>query len=146
MLSTIEKVLFLKSVDLFSQIPAEELAEVARIAREVSFEEGEVIIRKGDIGDKLYLIIDGEVKVMVNGREVACLKEKECFGEMSILDAEPRSATVVAKSDVVLLEMGQEDFYQLLLERPEIAQAVIKVLTRRLREANRLISELKGKD
>jgi len=145
MLSTIEKVLFLKSVDLFSQIPGEELAQIAEVVREVNFAKGEVIISQGDIGDRLYLIIDGKVKVMVDGRQVAELGERECFGEMSILDAEPRSASVIAESDVVLLELSQEDFYQMINERPEIAQGIIKVLTHRLREANRLISELKSK-
>ncbi len=145
MLSTIEKVLFLKSVDLFSQIPGEELAQIAEVVREVNFAKGEVIISQGDIGDRLYLIIDGKVKVMVDGRQVAELGERECFGEMSILDAEPRSASVIAESDVVLLELSQEDFYQMINERPEIAQGIIKVLTHRLREANRIISELKAK-
>ena len=133
MISTIEKVLFLKGVDLFSQIPGEDLAQVARIAKELYFEQGSQIIKQGDVGDCLYLIIEGEVKVSADEQEIARLGEKESVGEMSILDAEPRSASVFAASDVVLLEIKQEAFYEMISERSEIAQGVIKVLTRRLR-------------
>lgn len=133
MISTIEKVLFLKGVDLFSQIPGEDLAQVAQIAKEVYFEKGQQVIKQGDVGDCLYLIIEGEVEVFSDDQEIARLGEKESVGEMSILDAEPRSASVLAASDVVLLEIKQEDFYDMISERPEIAQGVIKVLTRRLR-------------
>lgn len=133
MISTIEKVLFLKGVDLFSQIPGEDLAQVARIAKELYFEQDSQIIEQGDVGDCLYLIIEGEVKVLADDQEIARLGEKESVGEMSILDAEPRSASVFAATDVVLLEIKQEDFYEMISERPEIAQGVIKVLTRRLR-------------
>jgi CRP-like cAMP-binding protein len=133
MISTIEKVLFLKRVDLFRQIPGEDLAQVAQIAKEVYFEQGQQIIKQGDVGDCLYLIIEGEVKVLSDDKEITRFGEKESVGEMSILDAEPRSASVFAVSDVVLLKIKQEDFYEMISERPEIAQGVIKVLTRRLR-------------
>lgn len=134
MISTIEKVLFLKSVDLFSQIPGEDLAQIALIAREVEFDQDACIIRQGDIGDCLYLIIEGEVKVVTDGAEVTRLGAKECVGEMSLLDSEPRSASVYAVTDVVLLKINQEDFYEMISERSEIAQGVIVVLTRRLRK------------
>lgn len=133
MISTIEKVLFLKGVDLFSQIPGEDLAQVAQIAEEIYFEQGQQIIKQGEVGDCLYLIIEGEVKVSADDKVIARLGEKECVGEMSILDAEPRSASVFAISDVILLRIQQEDFYEMISERSEIAQGVIKVLTRRLR-------------
>jgi CRP-like cAMP-binding protein len=133
MISTIEKVLFLKSVDLFSQIPGEDLAQIAQIAKEIYFEQDQCIIKQGEIGDCLYLIIEGEVKVLTEEKEVTRLGEKECVGEMSILDSEPRSASVFAVTDVVLLKIKQEDFYEMISERSEIAQGVITVLTRRLR-------------
>ncbi len=133
MISTIEKVLFLKSVDLFSQMPGEDLAQVAQIAQELYFEQGHQIIKQGDIGDCLYLIIEGEVKVVAGEKEVACLGEKECVGEMSLLDSEPRSASVLASTDVMLLKIEQEDFYDMISERPEIAQGVITILTKKLR-------------
>jgi CRP/FNR family cyclic AMP-dependent transcriptional regulator len=133
MISTIEKVLFLKSVDIFSQIPAENLAQIEKIVKEVYFDQGQCIIKQGEIGNCLFLIIEGEVKVLTDDNEIARLGEKECVGEMSILDSEPRSASVIAVTDVVLLKINQEDFYEMISERPEIAQGVITMLTRRLR-------------
>ena len=133
MISTIEKVLFLKSLDLFSQIPAENLAQIVKIAREVYFDQDQYIIKQGEIGNCLFLIIEGEVKVLTDNDEIARLGKKECVGEMSILDSEPRSASVIAVTDVVLLKINQEDFYEMISERPEVAQGVITMLTRRLR-------------
>ncbi len=133
MISTVEKVLFLKSIDLFSQIPGEDLARVAQIAEELDFEEGERIMQEGEMGDSMYLIVDGVVQVFKGERKVVELSERECVGEMAILDSEPRSATVQALSAVRALRIEREDFYELMNEKAEIARGIIKVLTRRLR-------------
>jgi len=132
-ISTVEKVLFLKSIDLFSQIPGEDLARVAQIAEELDFEEGERIMQEGEMGDSMYLIVDGVVQVFKGERKVVELSERECVGEMAILDSEPRSATVQALSAVRALRIEREDFYELMNEKAEIARGIIKVLTRRLR-------------
>jgi CRP-like cAMP-binding protein len=137
MLTTVEKVLFLKSIDLFSQIPGEDLAQVALIASEEAREASEDIFVEGDVGDALYLVIEGKVRVHRQEKTIAELGERECFGEMAILDASPRSATVTALADVTLLKIAREDFEELLQEKHAIAQGIIKVLTRRLREAIR---------
>ena len=135
MLSTVEKVLFLKSIDLFSQIPGEDLAQVALISTEESRETGEEIFAEGEAGDALYLVLDGRVRVHRQDRVIAELGERECFGEMALLDAAPRSATVTAVVDAHLLKISREDFQEILNEKPEIASGIIKVLTRRLRSA-----------
>jgi len=137
MLTTVEKVLFLKSIDLFSQIPGEDLAQVALIASEEARETGEDIFVEGDLGDALYLLLEGKVRVHRQDRTIAELGERECFGEIAILDASPRSATVTALCDVVVLKIAREDFEELLQEKHAISQGVIRVLTRRLREAAR---------
>ena len=134
MISTVEKVLFLKSIDLFSQIPGEDLARVALIASEVDFEPGEALMTEGEIGDSMYLILTGEVEVLKGHSEVAGLGPKECVGEMAILDSEPRSATVRARTPTRALQVEREDFYDLLNERIDIARGIVKVLCRRLRE------------
>ncbi len=144
MISTVEKVLFLKSVDLFSRIPGEDLAQIAGIAQEVSFEKGELIIQEGEVGDSMYLIIDGQVMVHRLTQELTRLGEKESFGEMALLDNEPRSATVTAVSDVTCLKIEREEFYELMSEKIEIAHGIIHILTHRLREANEKLSA-KGK-
>jgi CRP/FNR family transcriptional regulator, cyclic AMP receptor protein len=137
LISTVEKVLFLKSIDLFSQIPGEDLAQVALISTEETREQGEEIFAEGESGDALYLVIDGKVRVHKNDRVIAELGERECFGEMAILDAAPRSATVTAVVDTNLLKIAREDFQEIMSEKPEIAMGIIKVLTRRLRDAIR---------
>ena len=135
MLSTVEKVLFLKSIDLFSQIPGEDLAQVALIATEEARENGEEIFAEGEAGDALYLVLDGKVRVHRGDRQIAELGERECFGEMAILDASPRSATVTAVKDTNLLKISREDFQEIMAEKPEIALGIIKVLSHRLRSA-----------
>ncbi|RJO73963.1 MAG: cyclic nucleotide-binding domain-containing protein [Myxococcales bacterium] len=133
MLSTVEKVLLLKRMELFKQIPGVELARIAQITREVVFAAGDALMTEGDIGDAAYLIVEGEVVVQAGGVPVANLGKDQCVGEMAILDSEPRSATVVASSAVRALVIEREDFYDILHERAEISLGIIQVLTRRLR-------------
>lgn len=133
MISTVEKVLLLKSIDLFSQIPGEDLSQIAQITDQVQFEEGDEIFHEGDPGDSLYLVIEGRIRVHRGGVEVAVLGERQVFGEMALLDSEPRSASVLAVTDLTLLKIARDDFNEILAEKAEIAQGIIKVLTRRLR-------------
>jgi CRP/FNR family transcriptional regulator, cyclic AMP receptor protein len=133
LISTVEKVLFLKSIDLFSQIPGEDLSQIAQITDEVHFEEGESIFAEGDIGDTLFFVIEGKVRIHTGADELAVLGERQVFGEMALLDSEPRSASASVISDVTLLKIQRDDFNEILAEKSEIAQGIIKVLTRRLR-------------
>ncbi len=133
MISTVEKVLFLKSIDLFSQIPGEDLARVAQIAEELDFEPTEYIMQEGEMGDTMYLIVEGIVQVFKGDRKIVTLGERECVGEMAILDSEPRSASVQATTPIRVLRIEREDLYELMNEKAEIARGIIKVLTRRLR-------------
>jgi len=136
-ISTVEKVLFLKGVDLFRGIPGEELSHIAQITDEVEFRPAQLVFKEGDQGDAMYLIVDGQVKVHSGEQVFAQLGMKQCFGEMAILDAEPRSASITALSELTLLRIQREDFHEILAEKPEISLGIIQVLTSRLREANR---------
>lgn len=135
---TVEKVLFLKSIDLFSQIPGEDLSQIAQITDEVQFEGGDEIFRQGDSGQSLFFIIEGQVRIHADGvaEDLAVLSERAVFGEMALLDSEPRSASATALTDVVCLKIERDDFNEILAEKAEIAQGIIKVLTRRLRNTN----------
>jgi CRP/FNR family transcriptional regulator, cyclic AMP receptor protein len=135
MITTVEKVLFLKSVDLFSQIPGEDLAQIALITSEEGREVGEDVVVEGEVGDALYIVLEGKVKVHRKDKDIATLGSRECFGEMALLDAAPRSATVTAEDNVTLLKISREDFQEIMQEKHAIADGVIKVLTRRLRDA-----------
>ena len=137
LLTTVDMVLFLKSIDLFSQIPGEDLAQIALISSEEDRDQGEEIFAEGESGDALYMVIDGKVRVHKADRVIAELGERECFGEMAILDAGPRSATVTSLSNSNLLKITRDDFQEIMAEKPEIAQGIIKVLLRQLRDAIR---------
>ena len=137
MITTVEKVLFLKSIDLFRALPSEELAQIAEIAFEQPLAAGDCVFAEGEPGDALYLVALGSVKVHKGDKQLAILSVRDVFGEMAVLDSEPRSASVTVLKDAVLLKIDRDDFRDILNERPEIALGVIKVLSRRLREASR---------
>jgi len=135
-LSTIERVLLLKSADLFGQLSSEDLAPVAQQAQEVHFRAGEIFIHQDDPGDRMYVIVDGRASVIQRGvGEVGTRGPKSTIGEMAIIRCQPRSADCVALSDITALQIEHDDFWELMDERPVVAQGVIKVLAQRLDEA-----------
>ncbi len=136
MRSFVEKMLFFKGVGIFAELSGEELRRVAEISEDVSLPAGRTIFRRGDPGDAMYLILDGVVEIIVDSRTVAELGAGECFGEMALLDAEPRSADARSGTDVELLKIRGEDFDDLLDRKHEIAKGILRVLTARLRRAN----------
>jgi CRP-like cAMP-binding protein len=145
MLSTMERVLFLRSVDVFGAITGEDLAPVAIVAEEVAFRTGETIIGQGEPGEGLYVIVDGEVAVVIQGAgQVAVRGPGSVIGEMAVLSGGPRTATCVAVSEVLALQVRRDDFLELLVERPALALGVIGVLTQRLDEATRRLAEAQG--
>ena len=99
MITTVEKVLFLKSIDLFRALPGEELAQIAEIAEEQPFAKGDPVFSEGEPGDALYLVVEGAVKVHRGDKELARLSVRDVFGEMAVLDSEPRSASVTVVED-----------------------------------------------
>jgi hypothetical protein len=145
MLSTVEKVLVLKSVPMFGQVPDNVLAEVAGLLEEVDVPENETIFKQGDTGDSLYVILDGRVRVHEGERLLDSLGERQVFGEMALLDPEPRMASVTAVEPTRLFRLDQAPFYALMDERPEVATGIIRVLTGRLRERVRDIADLNAR-
>jgi CRP-like cAMP-binding protein len=138
----IEKVLLLKSLSLFSDTPETILAEMAHLLKEVEYAEGAAIVKEGETGNCMYIIFRGEVKVTKGKELLATLKERDFFGELSLMDTETRSATVTADSDCILFRLDQEPFYDLMESRPEVIKGVIKILCKRLRLANQRILDL----
>jgi len=144
-LSTIEKVLFLKSIHLFDQIPGEQLVKVAQIAHEVEFEAEAVFIKQGEPGDCLYLVVEGEADVSLEGVGlVNHIQTKSVIGEMAILSGEPRSATCTVTEPLLALKITRPDFWMLLEERSEIALGIIKMLVHHLTLANRNLQNQKN--
>jgi len=135
-LSTIERILFLKSAELFNQIASEDLAPVALVAQEIHFNAGEALIRQGDPGDCLYIIVDGEASIVIRGvGQVATRHPRSSIGEMGIISRQPRSADCVALTDLTALKIDHDDFWELLAEKPPLALGVIRALSHRLDEA-----------
>ena len=136
MYSTLEKTIFMKGVDLFSDISGEEVSHVAQIAEEIEYGSEQPIFEEGDVGDSMFIIVDGAVRIHKGDKELAVLSKGKFVGEMALLDQEPRSASVTSTEETTLLEINGEDFYDLMASRMEIMQGIVKILTQRLREAN----------
>src|SRR6185503_3375573 len=132
----VEKVLLLKSLALFSDTPENILADLAPLMKEIQYEPKVEIFKEGDIGDCMYIIEQGNIRIHKGNTTLAILKDKEVFGELSLLDADTRSASATTETDCVLYKIDQEPFYELLDERPEVARGFIKILCQRLRTMN----------
>lgn len=137
---TVEKVLFLRHVSLFATVPTRELGHIAAITEEVVQPGGSTIFTRGDRGDALYLVVEGEVGIYFGDARINTIRERGYFGEMSILDDEPRSATARADSDCLLLCIHRDDFNRILQAHFDAVLAIIKTLTRRLRELTNVSS------
>jgi len=125
---------FLKQVGLFRNVPANHLASVANIVEEKSLYAGETLFAQGDVGDSLYLICAGRIRVLVGGKEAAQLGPRDHVGEMALLDGQPRSATAVVTEDARLLRIAADEFRNLLASHPGIALALLEAMAQRLRE------------
>lgn len=141
MLTTVERVIILKGVGIFAATPDPVLAELAALLEEEEAAAGQPIFTKGDPGSSLYIIVAGEVRVHDGVSTLNHLGERDVFGEMALLDPAPRSASVTAVADTLLLRLDAEPFYELMDERIEIARGIITVLTGRLRDRMRDLEE-----
>lgn len=134
-----EKIFHLKKVPLFSSLHAKELTAIASITEETNFPPGSVIIKEGEPGDCLYLVVRGKVEViksMGTPREIrlAEIGPDNYFGEMALFDQEVRSATVVSLEETVVLCLRRFEFEETMREFPRIAISACKEFSRRIRE------------
>lgn len=139
-LSLMERILFLRRVPLFADLTPADLKQVGAIASERLFSDGDRIARQGQIGDEMYVIVSGEVRVLVGtdgGSELARRRTGEYVGEMAIISQEPRMASLVAAGEARLLCIDQKHFEDLLRQRPETSLAVMRVLCARLKEESK---------
>ena len=137
----------LKAVPLFASFPEEQLRMLTTMVSRRSAARGTTIMAGGDATDSLYIVLSGRLKVMMSdsdGKEVilTILGPGEFFGEMGLIDDEPRSASVVTIEPCELLAIAKRDFKKCLLENNEMAMAVMRGLVKRLREADRKIGSL----
>ncbi|HEX9387969.1 MAG TPA: MFS transporter [Anaerolineales bacterium] len=138
-LSLMERILFFKRVPLFANLSPADIKQVAAIAEEVSFSNDDIIVRQGEVGDVMFIIASGEVRVIASkdNKEVELARRKvgDFIGEMALISKEPRSASVAAVGNVHTLCINQKSFESLLRDRPDVSLAVIQVLCERLKEA-----------
>jgi len=131
-----EKITLLQSTNIFSETPEAILSELAPLMQEMKLDEGTDVFKEDDPGDSMYIIYSGQVHIHRRKTTLATLRQNQVFGELSLLDAEPRSATATAKTYAILFKIEQEPFYKLVDSRPEIARGFIKMLCGRLRTLN----------
>ncbi len=150
-----------KRIGILSDLTEEELEEVYKIAKKVEFPAGAVIMKEGEVGDSMFLFLEGEVEVSKNltlkiGKKGFSQAEKSMvklnakyvsfFGEMAMFENDTRSATITAKTDCLLYEIKRKDFERLCEARPEIGYKVIRriatVLSQRVRKGNQDILKL----
>jgi len=131
----------LQKTPLWSGLAEKELKVIARSFKELKYESGQVIVRKGEAGVGFYLIVDGTVEVRSDGRVLSKLGPGQFFGEMALLDGQPRSADVVALEPSRCLAMTSWSFTGIVSEHPKIALKMLQEFVRRLRMNAENLSE-----
>jgi CRP-like cAMP-binding protein len=124
-------------VDLFEDLSKADLRRILGSAKELTFDAGEDVVTQHGRGGRFYLVTDGEALVEVNGRPNRLVRVGEYFGEMSLIDGEPRSATVTARTPLRTLTLASFTFRPLMLKHPSITQKLLIAMTRRVRNMDR---------
>jgi len=143
MLTSVDRLLFVRNVPIFKELRDDFLVRLASIMDELSFPEQHTIFTEGQEGRALYIVVKGRVKVhLQDGQILTELDKGTFFGEMSLFDAEPRSASVTTLTSCDCLILTQHQLYEAIDETPGIAINIIRVLSQRIRELN---NDLKAK-
>jgi CRP/FNR family cyclic AMP-dependent transcriptional regulator len=137
----------LKQIPIFSCLDDEELDRLVRAAVRKKFARNTVLLSEGDITDSLYVIISGKVKTVItdeNGREIilAISSAGDYFGEMALIDGEPRSATIITREPCQLFVFSRQDVREILRSNPDMVFTLLKGLIKRLRETDKKIESL----
>jgi PPM family protein phosphatase len=127
---------FLARVPIFSHCSPEEIAAIDSVTQEQSFEASQIIVSQGTAGHAFYMILEGRVEIVRDGNSLGAFRPGDFFGEMSLLDSAPRSATIRAIEPTSCLMLSSWDFKGLLERHPSIAIKLLEVLSRRLRVAD----------
>lgn len=128
----------LKSIWLFSSCTSSELKKVARALHEAEVAEGRVLVEEGEMGAYLFIIVSGIAVVRRQGRTVATLRPGDFFGELSLLDRKPRSASVECRTDISVLLLSHARFVKLLDSTPTVGKKLLRSMASRLRESESL--------
>jgi len=148
MLTSVERLLFVQGVPIFQELRDDFLVRLAAVMDEVEFPINHRIFTEGEEGRSLYIVVSGLVKVHIGGggnllggdRELVRLQQGATFGEMSLFDAEPRSASVTTLAPCECLILTQIQLYDAIEETPSVAVNIIRLLSRRIRELNKKLN------
>lgn len=127
----------LARVSLFAGLNRRHLKQVAAVADEVSFRARETVVQQGMLGGAFFVILEGEAKVVRDGRTIATLRPGEFFGEISLLDGGPRTASVIADTPLACIRLQKPAFKKVLLREPGVGAKLLFEVARRLREMER---------
>jgi len=125
----------LKAVPFFSGLDNKQLKTVAESGKELTYNSGDTIVEEGTMGVGFYMVIEGKVEVRKGTKTLAKLSKGQFFGEMSLIDEEPRSADVVAIAPTTCFTLSTWVFSALIKQHPELALSMLKELAKRLRGA-----------
>ena len=131
----------LAGVDLFQGLSKKELRAIADMAKEMHFSPGQRVVTEGEEGGRFHLILDGKAKVTLGGRTRNVLGPGDYFGEISLIDGGPRSATVTAETPLRTMALAEWNFRPLLKEVPTIAPKVLVEMCRRLRSNEKQLTQ-----
>jgi hypothetical protein len=129
----VKRLFALEGVEIFARSDVDDLAAVAAVAREHTFNRGVQVYGDGDPGDALYVIVEGAMEARRDGEVLMRMTSKECFGETSLFDGAPRINEVVAIEDSKVLVIDRRDFLDLLADRPELLAGMFRVVSRQLK-------------
>jgi len=132
--TTIEKILFLKNVDIFSEAIPESLLNVASIANDFSVAKGDAIFAEGDPSVYLYLVVTGEIRISRKEREIFIAEANESFGLVGLVEERRRATRALALSDSKLLRIGLSDLFDLMEDYPTITRGVLRSISKVLRK------------
>jgi CRP/FNR family transcriptional regulator, cyclic AMP receptor protein len=145
MLSSVDRLLFVRKVKIFQELRDDFLVRLASVMKELSYPAGHTIFSQGEEGQALFIVISGQVRVHSGDHDLAMIGEGGCFGEMSVLDAEPRSASVTTLEPCECLTLTQQQLYEAIEETSELAINIIRYLSRRTRELNEKLEQAQGR-
>jgi hypothetical protein len=141
-----EKIMHLRKIQIFEGLTVSELAAIASVTEEIVYPEGQTVIKEGEQGETMYMIVSGEVSV-IKGRErgdnieLDRIEEGDYFGEMALFDEMVRSATIVTTQQTRLLVLHKHEFREIVREYPQIALHICKILSQRLRRVHERIKD-----
>jgi CRP-like cAMP-binding protein len=131
------KVQLLSKVSMFSECNTKELARIASLADEIEVDRGTVLTKEGLPGRECFVVSSGKAKCTLRGKRLATFGPGDVFGEMALLDNEPRSTTITADTDMVLFVVDSRSFWGLCEQAPSVARKIMKSMSQRLRRVEK---------